>query len=187
MSRRNEVLTDSGEPMYGYLVEFEDIDVFIEAVERVRDSGYTKWDTHTPFVVHGLDGAMGVRATKLPLLVFGGGLAGTVLGIGLQWWTNAVDYPFLISGKPMFSLPANIPVAFETTILLAALTALGGMLWFNGLPRLYHPLFRSEAFKRATDDRFFISVEAADPIFKKDETRALMESLQGVGVEEIEE
>ncbi|MCP4898026.1 MAG: DUF3341 domain-containing protein [bacterium] len=187
MSERGTATSAGGAELYGFLVEFEDVDTFIEAAEEVRDAGYTKWDTHTPFVVHGLDGAMGIRATKLPLIVFAGGLAGTTLGIALQWWTNAVDYPFLISGKPLFSLPANIPVAFETTILLAALCALGGMLWLNGLPRLYHPLFKSEAFKRATDDRFFISVESADPLFDEVATRSLLESLHGARVEEIEE
>ncbi len=91
---------------------------------EVREAGFSKWDTHTPFVVHGLDAAMGIKPTKLPFLVFGAGLTGCAAGIGLQWFTNAYDYPFLISGKPIFSLPANIPVAFEMTILFAAISAL---------------------------------------------------------------
>jgi hypothetical protein len=87
----------------------------------------------------------------------------------------------------MFSLPANIPIAFETTILFAAITALVGMLALNGLPQLYHPLFRNRSFKRATDDRFFITIEAADPRFDPDETRRMMEALGGGPVEEIED
>lgn len=179
----------AGEPgaLYGYLVEFDKVDELLIGAKAVRDAGYTRWDAHTPFVIHGLDAAMGVKKTVLPYLVFGAGLTGTVAGIVLQWWTNAVDYPFLISGKPLFSLPANIPVAFETTILFAALTALVAMLALNGLPRLYHPLFTNRAFKRATDDRFFISIEAADPLFDRSTTRELLESLSGRTVEVIEE
>jgi hypothetical protein len=105
----------------------------------------------------------------------------------LQWFTNAFDYPFLISGKPLFSLPANIPVAFETTILFAAISSLVGMLALNGLPQLYHPLFRSRAFKRATDDRFFISIEAEDPLFDETGTRELLQSLSDQPVEEVED
>ena len=164
---------------YGFLVEFDNVDDLIHGAEAVRDAGYTRWDAHTPFVVHGLDRAMGIKPTILPILVFFGGAAGLAGGIGLQWWTNAVNYPFLISGKPLFSLPANIPVAFETTILIAALTALVGMLGLNRLPQLYHPLFSSSRFRKATDDRFFISIEATDPIFDAEVTRELLEGLDG--------
>jgi hypothetical protein len=173
--------------LWGLLVEFDSPDTLVAAAEEVRIAGFTRWDAHTPFAVHGLDGAMGIRRTRLPVLVALGGTAGVLGGILLQWWTNAVDYPFLISGKPLFSLPANIPVAFETTILLSALTALFGMLASNGLPQLHHPLFASRRFRRATDDRYFISVESADPLFDRVRTRAFLESLGGVGVEEVEE
>ncbi len=179
--------SNSASKLFAYLVEFDGVDALLEAAAKVRDAGFTKWDAHTPFVVHGLDRAMGIKPTKLPFLVFGAGLTGTTVGIGLQWFTNAFDYPFLISGKPIFSLPANIPVAFETTILFAALTALGGMLAFNRLPKLYHPLHTSRRFKRATDDRFFISVEAEDPLFDVEKTRELLESLGGLHVEEVED
>jgi len=171
--------------MYGYLVEFDNVDDLLAGAEKVRDAGYTFWDAHTPFVVHGLDAAMGVRPTKLPYLVFACGFTGTLGGILLQWFTNAFDYPFMISGKPMFSLPANIPVAFETTILCAAIGALVGMLAFNGLPQLYHPLHTSRRFKRATNDRFYISVEQRDPMFDGDKTRSLLASLGGSEVDEV--
>jgi hypothetical protein len=178
-----------GEPsskLYGYLAEFETVDTFLEAVEKVRDAGYTKWDAHTPFVIHGLDSAMGIKPTKLPWLVVVAGATGAAVGIGLQWFTNAFDYPFMISGKPMFSLPANIPVAFELTILFAAIAALIGMLAMNGLPQLYHPLFTNRRFRRVTDDRFFISVEAADPDFDEQGTRSFLEGLAPVAVEAVE-
>jgi len=179
--------TQQAQKLFAYLVEFDTVDALLAAAEKVRDAGFTKWDAHTPFVIHGLDGAMGIKATKLPFLVFAGGLTGTLAGIGLQWFTNAFDYPFLISGKPIFSLPANIPVAFETTILFAALSALVGMLAFNRLPKLYHPLHTNRRFKRATDDRFFISVEAEDPLFDAEKTLDLLESLGGLQVEGVED
>jgi hypothetical protein len=170
---------------YGYLVAFANVEQLLVAAAKVRDAGYTRWDAHTPFVVHGLDKAMGIRPTILPYLVFAGGLTGASCGILLQWFTNAYDYPFLISGKPIFSLPANIPVAFETTVLFAALTALVGMLALNLLPQLSHPLHGSRSFKRATDDRFFITIEARDPIFDPVATRELLDSLGGSAVEEV--
>ena len=177
-----------GEPeaeLYGYLVAFDNVDLLLAGAEAVRDAGYSKWDAHSPFVVHGLDDAMGIRPTKLPFVVFIAGATGCAAGILLQWFTNAFDYPFLISGKPLFSLPANIPVAFELTILFAAIGALLGMLVFNGLPQLYHPLHTSRNFKRATNDLFFISIEAGDPKFDRDETKRLLESLGGSAVEEV--
>ena len=177
--------TPAGDELYGYLVAFDNVDQLLAGAEKVRDAGFSRWDAHTPFVVHGLDAAMGIRPTVLPYLVFCGGLTGTIGGILLQWYTNAFDYPFLISGKPLFSLPANIPVAFETTILFAALTALVGMLALNLLPQLYHPLHTSRAFKKATDDHFYISIEARDPLFDRAATRELLESLGGTRVEEV--
>lgn len=178
--------TGSGE-LFGYLVSFDKVDELLRGARAVRDAGYTRWDAHTPFVIHGLDAAMGVKKTILPYIVFAAGLTGTSAGLLLQWWTNAVDYPFLISGKPLFSLPANIPVAFETTILFAAVSALVGMLALNGLPQLRHPLFASRAFKRVTDDTFFISIEAADPLFDREGTRRLLEAISGRQVEEVED
>ena len=186
MSTGNTTRSDRAS-LYGYLVAFDKVDELLVAAAAVRDAGYTRWDAHTPFVIHGLDVAMGVKKTVLPYIVFLAGLTGAAAGILLQWWTNAVDYPFLISGKPLFSLPANIPVAFETTILFAAISALVGMLALNGLPQLSHPLFSNRSFKRVTDDRFFISIEAQDPLFEVAKTRELLESVSDQPVEEIEE
>ena len=177
---------EEGTALYALVADFDKIDEFLDAVRAVRRGGFSKWDTHTPFVVHGLDGAMGIRPTKLPWVVFAAGLFGCAAGIGLQWYTNVFDYPFPISGKPIFSLPANIPVAFELTILFAAISALVGMLAFNGLPQLHHPLHTSRLLKRATDDRFLISIEAADPNFDPETTRELLISLGALSVEEVE-
>lgn len=176
-----------GSRLFGYLAEFESVDGLMSACAQVRDAGFTRWDAHTPFPVHGLDGAMGLRTTKLPWAVLFAGATGAGLGLLMQWWVNAVDYPLIISGKPLFSIPANIPITFEVTILLSALTAFVGMLAFNGLPQLYHPVFQSERFKRVTCDRFFISIEARDPKFRSEETRSFLAALGAAHVESLED
>ncbi|PID79412.1 hypothetical protein CSB20_10350 [bacterium DOLZORAL124_64_63] len=175
------------ETLYGLMTEFSDVKSLMAAATRCRDEGFTRWDAHTPFPVHGLDQAMGIRGTRLPFIVLGGGLTGLSLATLMQWWMNAVDYPFLISGKPLFGLPANIPIMFELTVLLSAFAAFFGMWTLNGLPQLYHPLFKSRSFRRATQDRFFIVVEATDPKFQLEKTREFLGRLGGSGVEEITE
>lgn len=173
--------------LWGYLVEFDNVADLLQGAERIRDAGYRRWDCHTPFPVHGLNDAMGLRPTILPWLVFGAGLTGAAVGLAMQYWTNAVDYPFIISGKPLFSVPANIPITFELTILFSAITAFVGMLALNNLPQWYHALFRSSRFRRVTTDRFYISVEAADPKFDPERTRELLDSLGGAPAEAVEE
>ncbi len=160
--------------LFGVLGEFETVADVLAAVAQVREAGYRSFDVYSPIPIHGLDEAMGIRETRLPYLVAGGGLAGAMAGLGLQWWTNAHDYPYLISGMPRVSLPASIPVAFELTILLAAIGAVVGMLVANGLPQLFHPLFRVEAFRRASTDRFFLCIEARDASFEAARVRELL-------------
>ncbi|MCB1184386.1 DUF3341 domain-containing protein [bacterium] len=172
---------------YGLMAEFDSASVLMKAVEKTRDAGFTKWDVHTPFPVHGMDDAMGIRGTRLPFLVLGGGLTGLGLATLMQWWMNAVDYPFIISGKPLFGIPANVPIMFELTVLLSAFAAFFGMWILNGLPRWYHPLFTSARFRRATQDRFFIVIEAKDPKYDATRTRQFLESLGGAVVEQVNE
>jgi Alternative complex III, ActD subunit len=172
---------------WGVLAEFPSPDRLIRAAEAVREAGYTRWDAHTPFPVHGLDDAMGIETTRLPWFVLAGGIAGCGGGILMQWWMNAIDYPIIISGKPFFSLPANIPVAFELTILLASLTAFIGMLLTNGLPRLHHPVFASERFRRVTTDAFFLSIEAADARFDAEATEQLLLRAGSTRIDRIED
>lgn len=169
------------------MAEFRDVDSVMNAARRVRDAGYTVWDVHTPFPIHGIDKAMGLRPTILPWLVLGGGLTGMVAGLGLTIWTMGYDYPFLISGKPYNSLPAWIPVVFELTILFSALTAVFGMLGLNKLPMLYNPLLCNERFRRVTDDRFFVLIDCNDPKFDENATRELLESLEPVAIERVED
>lgn len=182
---------------YGLMAEFETPAAIYHAAEKVRDAGYKWWDCHTPFPVHGLDKAMGIKPTILPILVFGGGITGTALAFALQIFTNASSfdfwalvpvrgYNFFISGKPFLSIPAFIPVAFELTVLLASLTAVGLTLLLNGLPRFYHPVFKSRRFARATDDRFFLVIEAGDPKFSRTKTEELLRSLHPASIEVLE-
>ncbi|MSR17609.1 MAG: DUF3341 domain-containing protein [Phycisphaerales bacterium] len=183
---------------WGIMAEFETPAAIFEAAGKVRDSGYRYWDCHVPFPVHNLDKQMGVRRTILPVIVFFAGLTGATLGFGLQAFTNSTDqsiwafvwvtgYPFLISGKPLMSFPAFVPVIFELTVLLSALTAAFGMLALNGLPRLNHPLLASQRFRRSTDDRFFIVIEARDPKFLKSKTEAFLKTLGAHAVEVVED
>ena len=180
-----EIPDHGPEGVQGYLAEFDDVDGLLSAAERVRDAGYTVWDCHTPFPVHGLERAMGAPPSFLQWIVLICGLTGMTTGLVMQWWMNAVDYPYMISGKPMWSLPANIPVIFELTVLFSAFGAFFGMLLLNGLPKFWHPVFYSDRFKRATDDRFFISIEASDPKFDVDRTRTFAESLGAISVEKL--
>lgn len=173
--------------LWGMLAEFETPARLLSAANGVRDAGFTRWDCHSPFPVHGLDRAMGLRASVLPWVVMLGGVTGLGAAILMQWWMNAIDYPLIVSGKPLFSLPAQIPIAFEMTVLFAAITAFGGMFAFNALPRFHHPAFGSARFKRATADRFFIVIEAADPKFEAQGTEQLLEALGGVAVERLED
>jgi hypothetical protein len=177
----------AGGKTWGLLAEFTTVEELLAAARECRNAGLHHWDAHTPFPVHGLNDAMGLKQTKLPLFVLGGGLTGGSLALLMQWWMNAHDYPLVISGKPLFSLPANIPVVFELTILFSALCAFLGMLAFNLLPEYSHPLFSSEAFRRVTQDRFFISIEARDPKFDVERVREFLRSLGSTHVELVEE
>jgi hypothetical protein len=173
-------------PYYGILAEFATPADLYHACERVRDAGFTRWDAHTPFPVHGLEGAMGIRRSPLPWIVLIAGLTGATFGFGLQWWVHASAYPLVISGKPFFSWPAFIPITFELGVLFAAFGAVLGMLGLNRLPMHHHPLFRSKVFERVTDDAFFISIESWDPRFDSSATRKLLESLGAQSVELLE-
>lgn len=169
--------------LYGLLAEFGSPGELIAAAAKVRDAGYTKWDCYSPFPVHGLDPAMGIKRTILPWIVFFVGLGGLGGGLLLQWWANAWEWPWIVSGKPFFSLPANIPITFETTVLSAVFAAFFGMWGLNRLPQHWHPFFKKDRFLRATDDRFFIGIEAADKVFQRGKAQALLEQSGALAVE----
>jgi hypothetical protein len=171
--------------LVGLLAEYETVGAVMAAAGKVRKAGFSRWDVHTPFPIHGIDAIMGTRPTILPWLVLGGGVTGLVFGVVLQWFCNAWAYPIIISGKPFWSLPANIPVAFECTVLFSALTAVFGMLVLNKLPMLYNPLFKSERFRRVTDDRFFIVIDASDRRFDESQTTQLLKDAGAVAIEKV--
>ena len=173
-------------PCYGLLAEFATPADLYHACEQVRDAGFTRWDAHTPFPVHGLDKAMGLRRSPLPWIILVTGLTGATLGFGLQWWVHSSAYPLVISGKPLLAWPAYIPITFEVGVLFAALGAVFGMLGLNRLPMHHHPLFRSKVFERVTDDAFFISIESWDPRFDASATGKLLKSLGARSVELLE-
>lgn len=165
------------------LVELPDVSSLMKAAEAMREAGYTKFDCHSPFAIHGMDRAMGLKRSPVGYVIGFMGATGLVGSMLLQWWTSAVDYPLVISGKPLFSFQAFVPVSFALTILFSAFGALFGMLIFNRLPRWNHPLFNSERFKKSSDDAFFVSVEASDPKYDLRDTAALLESLGGKHLE----
>jgi ActD protein len=171
----------------GLIGEFTDVDGVMSAARKTRAAGYKIWDVHSPFPIHGIDAVIGIRPTILPWLILGGGLTGLSGALALQWFCNAYDYPLLISGKPLFSLPADIPIMFECTVLLSALTAVFGMFALNRLPLLYNPLFKSKRFRRVTDDRFFIFIDASDGKFDETNTAEFLKLSGAVSVERVED
>ena len=170
-----------------YLAEYETPDACVGAAEKLRDAGYTKFDAHTPYPVHGMDKAMGLRDTPLGWIVLVLGLAGCLTGFVMMTWMNGIDYPLVIGGKPPDAIPSMVPVMFELTILLSAFGAVFGMFGLCQLPRHHHPVFESERFARATDDRFFLSVDASDPKFDLKKTRLLLEGTTPAHLELVEE
>jgi mono/diheme cytochrome c family protein len=178
-----EVIPGLDGELYGVLAEFQSPGALVKAARKVREAGYSKFDAYSPFPVHGIDEAIGIKRTILPLLVFGGGFAGLTGGLFLQWYLNAYNWPWNISGKPAWSIPANIPIAFETTILLSVLTTFFGMWILNRLPQVWHPFFRLDRFVKVSDDGFMLGIEAKDPRFNLTETTALLRSAGALEVE----
>ncbi len=186
MSDTQAIQAEAGPaPLHGLLAEYDNPTALVRAAKKVRDAGYAHWDTFTPFPIHGIERAMGIRMTRLPWLVFVAALIGLANGVLLQFLTNAWDYKWLVSGKPFWSWPANVPIAFEMTILYSAFAALGGMLIFNNLPLPAHPLDLKERFARVTDDRFFLLIEARDGKFDEVDTRRLLESTEPLLLDEV--
>jgi hypothetical protein len=165
------------EPFYGLMAEFHSPSDVVTAAKRTREAGYRRVDAYSPYPIEELFEALGFHGSRLPLIVLLGGITGLLAGYGLQYWTAVHTFPLNIGGRPFHSWPAFIPVTFETTILLAAGSAVLGMLALNGLPQPYHPVFNVPSFALASRDAFFLCVEATDPQFDSVLTRRFLETL----------
>jgi hypothetical protein len=172
---------------YGILAEFSTPAAALHAAEKVRNAGFRRWDVFTPFPVHGMDKAMGLKNSKVGWFSFLGGVTGYTTGMLMIWFMNKFDYPILIGGKPLFSPFSAFPPSYELTILFGAFGALGGMFLLNRLPRLHHPLLKHKRFALATHDRFYLVIETSDPKYHESETRKLLESTGTSHIELVEE
>jgi hypothetical protein len=172
---------------YAVMAEFDTPADVMHAAEHVRDAGFSRWDVFTPFPIHGMDKAMGLKNSRVGYFSFIGGVIGYTSGMLMIWWMNAVDYPIIIGGKPMFSPWGAFPPSYELTILLGAFGALGGMLFLNRLPRLHHPLLKNRRFALATHDKYFIVIETADPKYNETEIRKLLTSAGSKQIEMVQD
>ena len=171
--------------IHGLMAEFDRPTALVAAAEKARLAGFRNMDAYTPIPIEELEEALGLKRTRLPMLVFLGGLLGGIGGYSLQYWSSTMAYSMNVGGRPFHSWPQFIPVTFETTVLGAALTAFIGMWALNRLPQPYHPVFNVPEFARASSDRFFLCIEATDPRFDRNGTRHFLEGLNPVGVSEV--
>jgi hypothetical protein len=168
--------------VYGLLAEFAQPENLLAAATAAHAAGYRRMDAYTPFPVHGLSEAIGLRQTRLPTIVLIGGILGACIGFGMQYWYETTHSPMNIGGRPHNSWPSFIVITFEMTILCAALSCVLGMLALNGLPQPYHPLFNVPSFELASRSHFFLCIEARDPKFDLDETREFLEHLRPIAI-----
>ena len=172
--------------IYGLLARFDTPKEILKAASVVKEEGYIDFDCHTPFPVHGLDDAMGLKRSIIGYIVGFGCFLGASGGLFLQWWTSAIEYPIIISGKPFFSWQAFMIITFVLMILGGAFAALIGMFHINKMPAFHHPLFNSDNFKKATDDAFFVCIESKDPQFDLEDSKNFLSLIGGKDIEVIE-
>lgn len=174
-----ETAGNTQSPLFAMAAEVPSATALYQAAEKVRAAGYSRWDVYSPFPVHGMDHAMGLKKSWLSALVFIAGISGLTIAALLQFYPSSIEYPLIVAGKPtdFFTVPAFFPIMFELTILLSAITATFGMLALNGLPRWNHPIFNWDLFKKVSNDGFFLAIEATDPKFDEETTRAMLESV----------
>lgn len=172
---------------WAILAEFPNPAGLKAAAEVLRDAGYKNFDCHSPFPIHGMDRAMGLKRSPLGYIVGLLCVLGAAVGFGLQSWVHTIEYPLIIAGKPFFSWQAFIIITFALLVLFGAFGAVLGMLSLSRLPQLHHPLFNSENFARFSRDAFFISIESSDPLYDEEKTRDALISLGGINLELIPE
>ncbi|MEP1150898.1 MAG: DUF3341 domain-containing protein [Balneola sp.] len=171
--------------MHGILGEFKNPKALYDVSSLVVKSGYTKFDTYSPFPIHGMDKAMNLKKSKLGWIVIAHGLVGFTGALTMMYFMAVMDYPMNISGKPFFNAPAWVPITFELTVLLSAFGTVFGMFFLNGLPKLNNPLFNVDRFKKATDDGFFLCIEAEDSLFETEKVKELLEKAGATHIEEV--
>jgi hypothetical protein len=173
--------------LYGLMAEFADATALVAAAKRTQQEGFRKYDAYSPYPIHELFEAMEVKDRRVPLFVLIGGITGCIAGFGLCYWVSVIAYPLNIGGRPLNSWPSFIPVTFEVTILLASLTAVLSVILLSGLPMPYHPVFNVPRFAaHASQDGLFLAIEADDPKFDLEKTRAFLHSLGAREVNDIE-
>lgn len=177
----------TGATPYALMAEFEKPADVMHAAEAVRDAGYRRWDVFSPYPIHGMDAAMGLKNSKVGWFSFTGGVLGYTTGMLMIWFLNAVDYPIIVGGKPMFSPFGAFPPSYELTILFGSFGALLGMLFLNRLPRLHHPLLKNARFAQVTHDRFYVVIETTDPKYSESEARKLLETAGSKHIEMVGE
>jgi hypothetical protein len=175
------------ERTYGIIAAFDTPAALFHAAEAVRDAGYKEWDCITPFPIHGLDAAMGLPRSIVPRVSLAGGLTGFCTGMSMIWYMNGFDFPLTVGGKPLFSPLFAFPVSYELTILFTAFATIGGMFFFNGLTKLYHPVLNYDRIVDAMTDRFFIVIETRDARFNAENTRAFLGRIGGQDIVELED
>ena len=170
-------------PLYGLTALFDTPDALMQAVDETVKAGYTRYDVHAPYPLHGLARAMRLKPSPLGYFALVFGLLGAVSAVGLMTWITLVDYPLVIGGKPFWSWPAFVPVAFEITVLLASvLTVVSMIVIYFKFPNISHPLHDTPFMKRVSSDGFGICIEAADPLFEEARVRGMLTSLGGKDV-----
>src|ERR1700740_55567 len=171
-------------PVFGLIAEFPSAKALYDAAEKVRDKGYTFWDVHSPFPIHGMSKATGQGRSSLGYIIFWGGFLGFSTAALLEFIPSSFLFPLIVHGKPVnfFTVPPFFPIMFELTVLISAFTAFFGVFILNRLPRLHHPLFDHETFQRVTNDAFFLVIESVDPKFSEIETREFLEGIGGLEV-----
>jgi hypothetical protein len=172
--------------LYGLMAEFESGEALLEATRQAYTAGYRSMDAYSPYPVDELSEALGFHGTRLGWVVLIGGIVAGAAAFGLQYYASVIYYPINVGGRPLNSWPAFIPVTFEMVILGAAISAVLGMLWLNGLPEPYHPVFNVERFDQASRDRYFLCIEATDPQFDLEETWQFLEGLKPLEVSHVE-
>lgn len=175
----------AGAPLHAVVGELPSAAALYHAAEVIRDRGFTRWEVFSPFPVHGMDDAMGLKKSPLGYLVFFGGLTGAIVGFSLEVYTSVFDYPLIVQGKPYLSLPAFFPIIFELTILLSAFTTVFGLLLLTRLPCFHHPMFNWDQFRRVSDDAFFVAIESSDPKFSEAGARKLLEEVGATNISAV--